>query len=337
MPLSVILAAAAALAAVQPASSAPAPFAGMQFLLGHCWQGTFADGKVDTHCFEPVYGGALIRDRHEVTGGYAGETIYHWNAAEGRAEYSYWNSSGGVSRGSMRLDGALLDFGDERYRGRDGREISIATRWRPAADGRSYDVLVTSSADPTGSRTIRYVRADRAPVRMEEVRGADGTFTLVHEVTVPAPPAEVYRALIDADGWRSWAVPHAWTVPGEAELIETAYLPAARQGDPRNIRQRFILRVPDRLVAFRTVQTPTGFPHADDYKRVTSLFELTPVGAGTRVRLSGVGYPATPAGETLASFFRDGNRASLDNLRTRFVTGPIVWPAPPTRSVESPH
>ena len=86
-----------ALAAAQPASARPAPpapatteaaqpFAGMKFLLGHCWQGTFADGKVDTHCFEPVYGGKFIRDRHQVTGGYGGETLYRWIPDEGRAE-----------------------------------------------------------------------------------------------------------------------------------------------------------------------------------------------------------------------------------------------------------
>lgn len=316
-----------ALLTAQPASAPPMPpFEGMHFLLGHCWQGTFADGKIDTHCFEPVYGGALIRDRHEVTGGYAGETLYHWDAAQGRAEYTYWNSAGGVSRGTMRPVGATLDFGDEVYRGRDGREQRIATSWHRDGDV-AYEARVRSSADPTNSRIVRYVRADRAPVRIEDSRGEQGALTLTHEITVPAPPAEVYRAFTTPDGWRSWAVPNAWAVPGAADMLETSYQPGAAVGNPANIRQQFVLRMPDRLIVFRTVQTPPGFPHSDEYKQVTNVVELEPVGAGTRLRLSGVGYPAGPAGDTLAGFFREGNRTSLEQLRARFVSGPIDWAA----------
>src|SRR5688500_19041631 len=111
-------------AALQPPAAPPTPppamatpqLEPMAFLAGHCWQGTFTDGKVDTHCFEPVYGGRFLRDRHEVTGGgsiYAGETLYGWNAETNRVEYTYWNTSGGISRGSMVPRGAMLDFGYE--------------------------------------------------------------------------------------------------------------------------------------------------------------------------------------------------------------------------------
>lgn len=318
-----------ALAAAQPAVPPPSlnqaePFAGMQFLLDHCWQGRFDDGKLDTHCFEPVYSGRLIRDRHEVTGGYAGETIYNWNAAENRAEYTYWNVSGGVSRGTMRERDGLLDFGDEVYRSRDGRETRISTTWHRVGDN-AYEARVTSSADPTGSRVVRYTRLDRAPVRMVESSAPDGSRTLVHELVVPAPPDQVYAAVTTPEGWTTWAVRNAWASTSDPDLMETSYVPGAAQGDARNIRQRYLLRVPNRLVAFRTVQAPTGFPHADDFYRVTHIIELEPAGAGTRVRLTGAGYPAGAAGDTLLGFFREGNRTSLEQLRTRFVSGPIDW------------
>ena len=320
-----------ALAAAQPAAPPPPPrvvlaepFAGMQFLLGHCWQGRFDDGKLDTHCFEPVYSGRLIRDRHEVTGGYAGETIYNWNAAETRAEYTYWNVSGGVSRGTMRERDGLLDFGDEVYTSRDGRETRIATNWRRVGDD-AYEARVTSSADPTGSRVVRYTRVDRAPVQVDVTSAADGTRTLAHEVIVPASPEQVYEAVTTPAGWRTWAVRDAWASTSDPDLLETSYIPNANPGDPRNIRQRYVLRVPNRLVAFRTIQAPTGFPHADEFYRVTHIIELEPVGRGTRVRLTSAGYPAGAAGDTLVGFFREGNRTSLEQLRTRFVTGPIDW------------
>lgn len=301
----------------------------MAFLAGHCWQGTFADGKVDTHCFESVYGGRFIRDRHEVTGGgstYAGETLYGWSPQAARVEYTYWNTSGGISRGSMVPRGEVLDFGDEVYRGRDGREVRIATEWR-RIDDTTYESRTTSAADPTGSRVVRFTRVDRAPVRIEELPGGNGTMNLTHEIVVPAPPAEVYRAFATAEGWRGWAVPNAWAAPEDPDVLETGYVPGAGPGDPRNIRQRFILRVPDRLIAFRTIQTPAGFPHADEFKQVTTLVELEPAGSGTRVRLSGIGYPGGAPGRTLVGFFREGNRTSLEQLRARFVTGPIDWAA----------
>ncbi|HZG46181.1 MAG TPA: SRPBCC domain-containing protein, partial [Allosphingosinicella sp.] len=100
-----------------------------------------------------------------------------------------------------------------------------------------------------------------------------------------------------------------------------------KRGDPRHIRQRFLRRVPNRLIAWRTIQTPPGFPHAAEYQRVTTRVELEPAGSGTRVRLSGIGYPAGAAGDALLGFFREGNRSTLEQLRARFVTGPVDWAA----------
>jgi hypothetical protein len=77
----------------------------LAFLVGHCWRGQLPDGNEDVHCFESVYGGQHVRDRHEVTGGaeiYRGETLYSWDGAAGAVAYTYWNSLGGVSRGTMR-------------------------------------------------------------------------------------------------------------------------------------------------------------------------------------------------------------------------------------------
>lgn len=310
-----------ALASLQLATPQLEP---MAFLVGHCWQGEFQNGRLDTHCFEPAQGGRFIRDTHEVTGGYAGETLYSWNAEAGRVEYVYWANSGGVSRGSMTPRGDVLDFGDEVHRGRDGREIRISTTWHRVGDD-AYEARITSANDPTGSRVVRYTRLDRAPVQMDESTSADGTRTLVHEVVVPAPPEQVYPVFATPDGWRSWAVRQAWASEDDPDLMETSYVPNADRGDRRNIRQRYLLRVPNRLVAFRTVQAPTGFPHAEQFYRVTHIVELEPAGGGTRVRLTGAGYPAGPAGDTLVNFFRDGNRTSLVLLRRRFIDGPIDW------------
>ncbi|HEY0326853.1 MAG TPA: SRPBCC domain-containing protein, partial [Allosphingosinicella sp.] len=199
-----------------------------------------------------------------------------------------------------------------------------STTWRRVGDD-AYEARITSSADPTESGLVRYTRLDRAPVQADVTSEADGTRTLTHEVVVPATAEEVYRAVTTPDGWATWAVRSAWASPSDPDLMETSYVPGAAPGDSRNIRQRYLLRVPNRLVAFRTVQAPTGFPHAEDFYRVTHIIELEPAGGGTRVRLTSAGYPAGAAGDTLVGFFREGNRTSLDQLRTRFVSGPLDW------------
>lgn len=156
--------------------------------------------------------------------------------------------------------------------------------------------------------------------------GPDGKRTLVHEVLVDAPPAEVWAAISTAEGWRSWAVPVAWTPPGEVDVIETSYDASGKAGDPGTIRQRLLTAVPNHVLAFRTVKAPSGFPHWEAYRAVTSVFLLDSVGdRRTRVRLIGTGYPESPAGDAALGFFERGNAASLEWLRLRFVEGPADW------------
>lgn len=157
---------------------------------------------------------------------------------------------------------------------------------------------------------------------------ADGTRTLSHEIVIPAAPQAVWTAIATVEGWRTWAIPLAREVPGSPDRFETSYDPTAAPGAASTIEQQWLERTAPHRVAFRTTRTPAGFPHADAYLRVTSSFLLTPAGpTATRLRLTGSGYPAGAAGDTLIAFFRKGNRASLQQLHKRFTAGPIDWAA----------
>jgi hypothetical protein len=152
----------AAAKASVPDASLRAELEPLRFLVGHCWSGRFKDGAVDRHCFESAYGGNHVRDRHEVKGPgapYSGETLYSWNAETKQVEYTYWNSEGGVSRGTMAAEPGGLDFGDQVYAGADGRRMTISTRWRRVGAD-AYEAVSTAGADPTGSRIVRYSRVD---------------------------------------------------------------------------------------------------------------------------------------------------------------------------------
>ena len=113
---------------------------------------------------------------------------------------------------------------------------------------------------------------------------------------------------------------------GEPDLLGTSYNVAAAPGAPDTIRHLFLARIPGRMLAFRTVKAPSGFPDFDAYARVVGIFELEARGERlTLVRLTSHPYPDSDAGRRLLAFFARGNRATLDMLRTRFAEGPIDW------------
>lgn len=164
--------------------------------------------------------------------------------------------------------------------------------------------------------------APLAPVQAQErtVTEADGTRTMSVEAWVPAIPEVLWPRVTTAEGWKSWAVPSAWRT---GDVLETSYQPAAKQGDPANIQQRIVAALPGRLLVFRNIRTPPGFPHAKAFAGVTQFLELIPEAGGTRVRLTGTGYPAGAEGDALLGFFRTGNQQTLDMLAARVGLAPL--------------
>jgi hypothetical protein len=132
-----------AVATIASATDAPVPEKPLQpldFWVGHCWEGKFADGKAtDRHCFEPMLDGHFVRDRHVVRGekpDYSGETIYWFDAATKRIKYMYFNSIGGVSTGTVDAQGERLQFPSEEYKLGDGQVQTFRTSWdRDGTDG----------------------------------------------------------------------------------------------------------------------------------------------------------------------------------------------------------
>jgi uncharacterized protein YndB with AHSA1/START domain len=164
------------------------------------------------------------------------------------------------------------------------------------------------------------------PVAAQEVTVSEQPHTLIHEIVIPASPAEVWDAVGTMEGWRTWATPLVREAEG-SDRFETSYNPEAVSAGPDTIEQEWISRDAPRTVSFRTTRTPDGFPHAEAYLNVVSTFELTPRGDATLVRLTTAGYPDDAAGAALMGFFREGNKLSLIQLHNRFVDGPVDWQA----------
>ena len=137
-------------AATQPARLAP-----LQDFVGHCWIAVIGEGTTDRHCFEPLYSGAHVRDRHAVMRGeqtlYAGETVY---SAEGdRISFTYWNSLGGVGRGEASAQNGVLTFRMTMRATPDAAPQPIISTWHKLADG--YETT-------SGGVTRRFRRDDGA-------------------------------------------------------------------------------------------------------------------------------------------------------------------------------
>ncbi|MEO7655233.1 MAG: hypothetical protein ABIS23_06065 [Sphingomicrobium sp.] len=122
-------------------------------LAGHCWAGPAPGGGIDTHCFESVYGGQHIRDRHSVTVDgrvvYSGESLY--SAAGPKVIFTYWNSLGGLGTGEAAVNGSDWRFTGTIHATAAGKEQPMIARWTVGADG--YQV----HDSPTASRPFKRI------------------------------------------------------------------------------------------------------------------------------------------------------------------------------------
>jgi hypothetical protein len=110
----------------------------MAFLAGHCWKGSFANGRqTDEHCFAWLLDGQALRDTHTVrTPGqpdYVGDTTYYVDPATRRVNFVYVENHGGISRGSMVSEPGALVFPDAEYLDGDG-PMTYRARWTPQGD-----------------------------------------------------------------------------------------------------------------------------------------------------------------------------------------------------------
>jgi hypothetical protein len=125
--------------------------------VGGCWRAAFSATVADTHCFQGVYDGAHVRDRHEVREGgktiYAGETIY---SADGpQVVFTYFNSLGGVGHGKLSTEGGRTRFTGTMRASPDKGLEPIDSEWR-LVDADHYEVrsLVKGGASPPAKPLI---------------------------------------------------------------------------------------------------------------------------------------------------------------------------------------
>ena len=123
-------------------------------LVGHCFSGPApVPAGIDKHCFDSVYGGQHVRDRHVVTVGgkdvYAGETIYSARGVE--VIFTYWNSIGGLGTGKALVAGDEWRFSGTIHATASSAEQPMASAWKMLPTG--YQVREGSGAPRLFERT----------------------------------------------------------------------------------------------------------------------------------------------------------------------------------------
>ena len=129
------------LAATSASPIAQGPLQPWAALVGHCWVGEApGNSGTDKHCFERVFGGQHIRDRHVVSVGgrdvYAGESLY--SAKGTQVIFTYWNSLGGLGTGTETVVGDEWRFSGTIHATATDAEQPMTAVWKIRPDG--YEV-----------------------------------------------------------------------------------------------------------------------------------------------------------------------------------------------------
>jgi uncharacterized protein YndB with AHSA1/START domain len=166
------------------------------------------------------------------------------------------------------------------------------------------DVSNTSFTEPSGDRSIQL------------------------SIDVPASSHDAYAAFTTSEGFASWAVPVAKVEFRVGGYIEASYDPDAKFGDPGNIKNQIIGYVPDRLLVIHNIQAPPGFADPELFQRTVTMIEFIALDAQhTRVTITNAGYGSGDRFDTLYRHFEWGDAYTLQELKTRFVKGPVDWAA----------
>jgi uncharacterized protein YndB with AHSA1/START domain len=140
---------------------------------------------------------------------------------------------------------------------------------------------------------------------------------LIVEVTVPATQAEVWKAFTTSEGLSTWLTPGA-----VVDLREggewTAHYPGGHTGGGT-----IVSFVPMREMTLRAM-APEQFPHVRE-ERTKAKFEFVPQGNVTLVRLTQTGWKTGEEWDNAYEYLAKGNPELFEQLRRRFVSGPIDW------------
>jgi uncharacterized protein YndB with AHSA1/START domain len=143
---------------------------------------------------------------------------------------------------------------------------------------------------------------------------------LKFEVVVPAKIEDVWNAFTTRSGLITWLWSDV-TVELRNGGEWTVHYPGGATGGGT-----ITAYTPQRQLVMRAM-APERFPTVRS-ERTTAIFDFEPLGAETRVTLTQTGWKQGKEWEDAYEYLAKGNAQLLEQLRFRFVKGPINWNPP---------
>ena len=144
---------------------------------------------------------------------------------------------------------------------------------------------------------------------------------VVTEAVVNAPVSRVWEAFTTKAGMESWMAVNGDIDPRVGGRMRTSHRKDADLDGDTAIHQTILSIDPERMLSYRTVKSPAGFPFAATIGHTWTVIYFEPLDAGrTKVTVRMLGYSNDADSQKMRAFFDFGNKATLDALVKRFAT-----------------
>ena len=148
-----------------------------------------------------------------------------------------------------------------------------------------------------------------------ELLHAQSPDVIITEGTVKAPIDTVWRAWTTKEGIESWMVAKTEIELRIGALWRTSYNRDSNLDDDASIHQEILAFDPGRMLSFRTIKPPKGFPFPTAILKTWTVVYFEPVDSGqTKITSRMMGYTGDAESQTMRAFFERGNKATLDNF-----------------------
>lgn len=142
---------------------------------------------------------------------------------------------------------------------------------------------------------------------------------VVNEAVIAAPLSDVWKAFTTRAGIESWMVGAGDIDLRIGGLIRTSYQKGSDLDGDAAIHQQILSLDPERMLSYRVVKPPKGFPFAQQIGSTWSTVYFESIDSThTRVVARMLGYTNDPESQKMRAFFVTGNKATMDALVKRF-------------------
>ncbi len=151
---------------------------------------------------------------------------------------------------------------------------------------------------------------------------AQDTSPVVVESVVSAPVDTVWEAWTTNEGLRSWLAPHAEVDLRVNGLMRANYNAAGALGDLQTVEREILSFEPNRMISFRVVVVPEGFPFAKTIRRVWTVIYFEPLALErTRLRVVSLGFDTSEESQSVRAYLEQGNATVLQQLQNQLSAG----------------